>query len=116
MNEYAPLLISVVIAIFGSLTGIAALLKVNADRSNIVTEASTKVVAMVSDQLDDHAKRLESLENYNEQLNAWADKLIEILERAVASLPPQTQSPFQLEVNEIKKARPRKKNIVETTP
>lgn len=116
MDESIPITVSVIIALLGSLGGLAALLKVNADRANIVTDASTKVVTMVSSQLEDHSKRLDILEAYTDQLNGWADRLIDVLERAIAALPPPVDAPFHLEVDELKKERPKRRSIEEKTP
>lgn len=108
MGDAAPLYISIVIAILGSIGGVAALLKVSAENSNTVAEGAKKVVDMMETRLVDSEKRLDSVEAYVEHFDAWADKLLDILDRAISKVPDTLKEDFTNESNVLRNSRPRR--------
>lgn len=111
MNDTIPVLVAIIVAVLGSFGGVAALVRVNADRNNTLTETASKVVAMVNDQLDDHNKRLDALEEYVSHMDSWADRLLDILDRAIAMISPSDAVPFIEETRFLKSERPKRKNV-----
>jgi hypothetical protein len=105
-SDALPLLVSVVIAIVGSVGGFAALMKVNADNSDVVADGASKVVRMMNERMDDTEARLDALEQYAVHFDNWADKLVSLVDRAIAVLPEEVQRSFRSEADEVRRARP----------
>ena len=108
MNEALPIFVSIIIAILGSIGGVAALLKVSAENSNTVADGAKKVVDLMDGRLADSEKRLDSLEAYIEHFDAWADKLLDILDRAITKVPDSLREELVQESNKLKNIRPRR--------
>ncbi len=109
MEGALPVLVAVIVAILGSIGGVAALLKVNADNSNTVSDAAAKVVEMMDKRLDEQDERLKAVETYVEHFDVWADKLLNILDRAISKLPETVKDDFITESNVLKSQRPRRR-------
>jgi hypothetical protein len=103
-----PLLASIVIAALGSIGGFAALMKVNADNSDTIADGASKVVTMMNERMDDTEARVDALEEYAYHFDNWADKLVSLVDRAIALLPLDVQKSFRHEADEVRQARPRR--------
>jgi len=102
------LLASVLVAVFGSVGGFAALMKVNADNSKTVSEGATNVVKLLRDQVNDLASRVEVIEQYAEDMEAWSGKVTDLLAKAIAQIPEEKKPPFRAEREVLERARPRR--------
>ena len=107
-NSSIPIIISVIIAFFGSIGGVAALLKVNADNSQVVAEGASKVVTMMDERLDEQETRIDKLEIYISKFDVWADKLLNILDRAVSDMPEAIKQKYSDESSHLKIERPQR--------
>jgi hypothetical protein len=97
------------IAILGSLGGFAALMKVSSDNSRTVSEGARNVVEMMSDRLDDNERRLDALEGYAARFDAWGDKVIHLLNRAIEAMPEPPRESFRAEAADVAAGRPRRR-------
>lgn len=104
-----PILVSVMIAIIGSLGGFAALMKVSSDNSRTVSEGARTVVDMMSERLDDTERRIDALEGYAARFDAWGDKVIHLLNRAIDSMPEPPRESFRAEASDAASSRPRRR-------
>jgi hypothetical protein len=103
------LLVSVVIAIIGSIGGFAALMKVNADNSKTISEGAVNVVEMLQEQVAANTKRLDALEGYASRFDDWADKVTTLLHRAIEAMPEPPRESFREEATSIHQARPKRR-------
>jgi hypothetical protein len=108
MNELA-LVASVLIAIFGSIGGFAALMKVNADNSQTIADGASTVVEMVLKRLDDTEKRLGALEAYSLRFDDWGDQLTNLVNRAISAMEEPPRESFRVEAAKVAAARPRRR-------
>jgi len=113
------LLVSVIIAIIGSIGGFAALMKVNADNSKTISEGAVNVVEMLQEQIDINSKRLDALEGYASRFDDWADKISSLLNRAITQMPEPPRESFRQEATDVHNARPKRRAhdpVVKSTP
>lgn len=117
-----PIFVAVLIAILGALGGIAAIMKVQSDNSSsvavgakAVSEGAKTVLDMMNERLDDqeaHSEantvRLDALEAYVVHFDEWADRLLDILDRAITMLPDALRSQFETEATSLKATRPKR--------
>jgi hypothetical protein len=122
MADAVPVLVAIIAAILGGLGGVAAILKVQSDNSSsvatgasAVAEGAKTVIDLMSERIDEteaHAaantKRLDAMEDYVSKFDAWADRLIVILDRAVAALPDALRTEFEQEAADLRHARPKR--------
>jgi hypothetical protein len=112
MNEAIPTFVALAIALIGGAGGIAALMKVNADNSKVVSEGATNVVKMLREQIDDLDSRLNSLEVYADAIETWAGQVTDLLEKTVDAMPESKQPPFRREAQTLVATRPRRRRPV----
>lgn len=113
-----PVIVSLVVAILGAIGGLAAVLKVNADNSNTlaggaksVSEGAKTVVDMMVERMDEQDARVESIELYVAHFDVWADRLIDILDRAITLLPDAMRKDFEIESRNLKHTRPNRRIV-----
>jgi len=107
-ENYIPVLVAVIVAIGGSIVGVAALLRVTSDNAKVITDSAVNVVELMQARINENSARLDSLEDYAIRFDEWGDRLITVLDRAVSAVPHPAQETFQGEVVSIKTTRPRK--------
>ena len=121
-SELLPILVAIIAAILGGLGGFAALMKVQSDNSTsvatsakAVSDGAKTVIELMDARIEEteaHAKqnteRIETLEVYVSHFDAWADRLIGILDRAITMLPDALRSQFESESAELKQSRPKR--------
>lgn len=117
-----PVAVAVIIAVLGALGGLAAVLKVQSDNSSsvatgarAVSEGAKTVIDLMNDRLDDteaHAeantKRIDALEDYIAHFDDWADRLLDMLDRAITVLPDALRVVFETEASALKQSRPKR--------
>lgn len=108
LGDAFPTLVALFIALIGAAGGFAALMKVNADNSKVVSEGATNVVKMLRDQISDLDTRLNALENYADSIEAWAENVTDLLEKTVDAMPESKQAPFRREAQTLVATRPRR--------
>jgi ABC-type transporter Mla subunit MlaD len=122
MDSAIPVVVAIIAAILGGLGGVAAILKVQSDNSSsvatgasAVAEGAKTVIDLMSDRLDENealaqanTKRLDALEDYVSHFDAWADRLLAILDRAITALPDALREQFAGEADSLKLARPKR--------
>jgi len=122
MSEAIPVVIAIIAAILGGLGGVAAILKVQADNSSAVaggakavSEGAKNLIDLMNDRMDEgeaqiaaNTARLDTLEEYVTHFDAWADRLIGILDRAVTMLPDALRAQFEVETKDLKESRPKR--------
>jgi len=109
MNEALPALLAILIAVIGGAGGIAALMKVNADNSKVVSEGATSVVKMLRDQVADLDARLSMLEQYADAMEGWSERVLDLTVKAIESLPEVDRDPFRFEHDSLALSRPRRR-------
>jgi hypothetical protein len=121
-DSVIPVIVAILAAILGGLGGIAAILKVQSDNSSsvasgakAVSEGAKTVIELMGERMDaaeSHAnlntERIESLEIYAAHFDAWADRLIGILDRAITMLPDALRAQFESESSDLKINRPKR--------
>jgi len=108
LNEAIPTFVALAIALIGGAGGFAALLKVNADNSKVVSEGAANVVKMLREQIADLDARLESVEQYADAMEQWGEKVSSLLSRAIDAMPEPTREPFRHDANVLGETRPRR--------
>lgn len=111
MNETIPTVIALAIALIGGAGGIAALMKVNADNSKVVSEGAANVVKMLREQINDLDSRINVLEEYAEAMETWSDRVTKLLGAAVEAIPEVTRQPFRAESESLTSTRPRRRPL-----
>ena len=109
MSGEIPLLVSLMIAIVGSIGGFAAMMKVSSENSRTVSEGAKNVVEMMTARLDDTERRLDALEGYAVRFEAWGDKVVQLLHRAIEAMPEPPRESFRAEADSLASARPRRR-------
>lgn len=114
-NEVLPNLIAFVLAVIGGFGGLAAFLKVTSDNAKSVgdgaksvSDGAKTVVELMSEQVASNSRRIDDLEVYVSHFDAWADRLLDILDRAVTMLPEALRVQFESEAHTLKSTRPRR--------
>jgi hypothetical protein len=114
------IIIAAITVIGGSLAGIAALLKAgkeasksSAEAANVLVDASGDVVKMLRENMADMRSRMDREEDRISHLEGvvgswegWADKVLDILDRAMSMLAEEQKTNLQREVERAKKTRP----------
>ena len=103
------LLVGIIIAVLGSIGGFAALMKVNADNSKTVSEGATNVVKMLREQVDELDARLGLLEQYADEMDAWSQRVVDLLAKAVNALEAEQRDPFAVDAASLVRSRPRRR-------
>jgi hypothetical protein len=109
MPDTMPTIVALAIALIGGAGGIAALMKVNADNSKVVSEGATNVVKMLRDQINDLDARLGALEAYAQAWEEWGERVEQLLETAIEAMPETSQqAPFRQQAEALAATRPRR--------
>jgi hypothetical protein len=108
VSDQLPVLVGAVIALLGTLGGVAAILKVSSDNADTIADGAGKVVELMDRRLQDAEDRLARMEVYHIHLEQWVDRLLDILQRAVALMPDFVRDEYDDEVSRVKGDRPRR--------
>jgi len=107
MTEQAiALAVSVLVAVLGSVAGFAALLKVNADNSETISDSASTLVSTMAARMKAAEYRLDELEDYAVRFDDWGDRVVALLDRAVREMPAAHRAAFLAEAQVIKSTRP----------
>lgn len=109
MVETFPTMLAVVIALIGGAGGIAALMKVNADNSKVVSEGATNVVRMLREQVGDLDERMGTLEQYAQEMEVWSERVLHLTEKTIDAVPEVLRDPFRSEHAILASSRPRRR-------
>jgi hypothetical protein len=112
MGTELGLIVAVLVAALGSIGGFAALMKVNADNSKTVSEGATNVVTMLRTQVSDLNERMNAQEEYSQAMEVWSGQVMDLLGKAIRTLPENKQDPFRVDAEALGRARPRKRSVV----
>jgi hypothetical protein len=111
-------LVALIVAVLGALGGLAAFLKVTSDNARSVGEGAKSVsdgaktvVDLMNERITSNEGRLDSLEDYVVHFDVWADRLLDILDRAITMLPDALRTQFESEATKIKTTRPKRPHL-----
>jgi len=120
VNEWTPIIVALLAALGGTAAGFAALRKSGAEAGKASAEAADsivgsagEVVKLLRDQMAEMAKRedarddrLLSLERTVGSWEGWAERVLDVLDRAVALLGEEHRAKLREDVQEVKASRP----------
>lgn len=109
INDFPVLVAEILIfvAIVGGMAGIAAFVRTNADKTKTVAEAGDIVMKMMERRLVDLEARLHIVENHIVAFEAWADRLIELLDKSMTYIHDDNERVrMEAELKVLKKTRP----------
>lgn len=118
--DNVPVLVAIIAGVGGILTGVAALRRAGAEAdehsagaTGVLLGGATSVVTLLRQQMDEQAesiratsRRLEALEIAVGQWEGWAERVLDLLDRALSMLESEQQAHLQAEVEEAKRTRP----------
>lgn len=124
MTDWSGVLVAVLTVAGGSLVGLAALVtalrkagpeadKSGAEATAALLGASKEVVALLRQQMDEQAERLAVTDSRVEALEAtvmawdgWADRVLDILDRAVGMLSEEQRAALRPDIEHARETRP----------
>lgn len=109
--EFWATLGAISVALIGGVGGFAALMKVNADNSKVVSEGAVNVVKMVRDELAKQDERLGAIEQYTAEMEVWSERVLTLTEKAIDAVPERQREPFRIEHEALAQARPRRRRV-----
>ena len=111
MADTLPVVVALIVAVIGGAGGFAALMKVNADNSKLVSEGATNVVKLLRDQVADMDARLSVVERYSQEMEVWSAQVVVLMNKAIANVPDRSREPFRIEADALAQARPRRQRL-----
>ena len=116
----SDVLVAAIVAVAGSLAGLAALIRATRERDKVGAEASAAivgsagdVVTMLREQMADLHSRLDQaearillLETEVGTWEAWAERVLDLLDRALGMMAKDKADGIRSDVDEVKKSRP----------
>ena len=120
MDEWVPIVVAIVGSVGAVVTGIAAWRKADKEAGKLSAEATTvivgsaeDVVKLVREQLSEMSQRerirderLLTLEQQVGTWEGWAERVLDILDRALDLLSESHRATLEPDVREVKAARP----------
>ena len=113
MTDLIPL-IALIGTMIGGLTGLAAIMRSNADRGKTVAEGAGIVVGMLERRVTELEQRLMALEEYLDLQEKWADKIVDLLERSIQQADPAHAAALEQEADILKRTRPIRRSFIST--
>lgn len=115
MTDITPIVVAALGALGGLLLGFAALRKSGPESGKVLVDSATAVVVILREQVDDMHKRQDeqedrivALEISLGQWRAWANKAIELMERAVTLITDEHREAIRQQIVELMAERPDK--------
>ena len=111
-----PTVVALVVAVIGGMGGIAALMRSGADQSKTFSESAQIVVDIMKDTTKELAARLAAteerttaIENELMAVQHWGNRVLDVLDRAIALIPTPAQTEFQAEAEKLREHKPHPK-------